>query len=246
MLALRIAVALLFCVAALFAQDLPPGTALPVMLGSGLNAKGAKPGQKIQGKLMQEVTLGTVTIKSGAKLFGHIVSASRPNGSGSSIVVQFDRLQDDDRSMALNVSLRAMASSQNVFQAGVPIDANSTYESSTTWVTKQVGGEVVFRGRGYVASDQGKVGTWSGTGVWGKLTAAGDCPGDPTPQQALWIFSTTACGLYGFEDTKLDHAGRTPPIGQIGFHSSRDIDIRGGSGWLLVVNPPAAAPSKSQ
>lgn len=242
----RLAALLICCAAALTAQTIPPGTALPVMLSSTLNAKSAKPNQKIEGKLMQQVPLPNGgTLQSGSHVTGHVVSVSRPKGSNSQIVVQFDQLQDDHQSIPLHVSLRAMASSQNVFQAGLPIDSASTDESSDEWVTKQVGGDVVFRGRGYVSSDRGKVGVWSGRGVLGRLPESGNCPAaSDNPQQALWIFSTTACGIYGFEHTKLEQSGATPPLDQIAFSSAKDIDIRGGSGWLLVTNAPAAADQK--
>ena len=142
------------------------------------------------------------------------------------------------------MAVRALASSQSVFNAGLPVGAASTYESSTSWTTKQVGDEVVFRGRGYVAGGDGKVGIWNGSGVWGRLPASGDCPASEStdPQQALWVFSTTACGAYGFERTKVDQAGFNAPVGQIVLSSTKDIDVRGGSGWLLVVLPPAGQP----
>jgi hypothetical protein len=242
---IRLAVVALSLATALSAQNLPPGTSLPVQLSSTLNAKSAKPGQKIEGKLMQEVNLGVDTkIKSGSHVTGHIVSATKPGGSGARITLQFDSIEVDGRTIPLQVALRALASSQSVFNAGLPAGAASTYESSTSWTTRQVGGEVVFRGRGYVVNGDGKVGTWDGSGVWGRLPASGDCPaGESTdPQQALWIFSTSACGAYGFERTKVDQAGYTAPLGQIVLTSTKDIDVRGGSGWLLMVLPPSGQP----
>jgi hypothetical protein len=227
------------------AQSLPAGIALPVMVETELKSDD-KPGDKIEGKLMQELRLPSgSTIKSGSHVVGHVVSTNGAAG-GAQIVVQFDQLQDEHQTMPLNVSLRALAATENVFQAKLPVDASSTYESSDEWVTKQVGGEYVFRGRGYVASDkgpdQGKVGIWSGSGVWGKLNPAADCPASDSngEQQALWIFSTTACGVYGIEDTKITHAGRTAPLGQITLGSAKNILVRGGSGWLLIVNPVTA------
>ncbi len=227
---------MLCSVTALAAQGLPAGTALPIMLSTTLNAKNDKPGQQIKGELMQEVPLpsGSV-IKKGSRVTGRIVSVQRP----SRITVQFSQLEDEHQTIPLNVALRAMAASENVFQAGTPIDAASTDEGATSWVTRQVGGDVVFRGRGYVASNRGKIGRWTGTGVWAKLEPGEDCPetDDNGQEQALWVFSTTACGAYGF-DKKLTvaHAGRTPPVGQITLQSSKDILVRGGSGWLLIVN----------
>lgn len=230
--------ALLSCTLPLSAQTLPAGTALPVAVSTSLNAKSSKPGQKIEGKLMQEVMLGTeARLKSGSHVLGHVVAVTRPGSSGARMTVQFDSLQDEHQNIPLHVGLRALATSQEVFQAGLPIDAQSTTESSDEWVTKQVGGEVVFRGRGYVSSDKGKIGIWSGSGVWGKLGESGDCSASDIPQQSLWIFSTTACGTYGFEHAKVGQSGLTAPFGQIVLTSEKDIDIRSGSGWLLEVVP---------
>jgi len=232
------------CAASLAAQNLPAGTALPVSLSSAVKSSD-KPGSTIEGKLMQEIALPSgVKIKSGSRVTGHVMEAAKSNGTPSRITLRFEQLDDERQTLPLQVAVRAMAASENVFQAGTPIDASSTYESSDEWVTKQVGGEVVFRGRGYLASDQGKVGTWSGSGVWGKMMPGGDCPASDgnNQEQALWIFSTTACGIYGFPELKLAHAGRNPPIGQVTLESNKNIDIGGGSGWLLlVVAAPASA-----
>jgi hypothetical protein len=242
---IRLAVLLLSLASAVTAQNLPPGISLPVQLSSALNANSARPGQKIEGKLEQEVRIGVEErIKSGSHVTGHIVSASRPGPSGSSITLQFDSLEDEHHSIPLHVGARAVASSQSVFNAGLPGGASSNYESSSSWSTEQVGGEVVIRGRGYVADANGKVGLWDGTGVWGKLPASGDCPaGDSAEgQQALWVFSTTACGAYGFERTRLEQAGFSASPGQIVLTSTKGIDVRGGSGWLLMTLPPTTQP----
>jgi len=238
--------AVLSCVTLMGAQSLPAGTALPVEVGSSLNAKSSKPGQAIQGKLMQEVRLSSgATLKKGSRVTGHVISTKKPGAGGSSLVLQFDQLQDEKQKIALNVAVRALASSTNVFNAGLPAGPSSTAEFSGAWVTQQVGGEFVFRGRGYVTSNEGKVGTWSGTGVWGKLQPAGDCPASDSNgvEQALWIFSTTACGTYGLEDVKLTHAGGSAPVGQVTLESAKDVEIRGGSGWLLLANGASAGAS---
>ena len=53
----KIVVAVLCLETLLAAQGIPAGTALPVMVSSTLNSKDSKPGEKIEGKLMQEVLL---------------------------------------------------------------------------------------------------------------------------------------------------------------------------------------------
>lgn len=236
---LELAAVILGSAMALAAQALPAGTALPIMLGSTLNARNDKPGQKLEGKLMQELRLPDDTvIKKGSRVSGQVISVQKP----SRITIRFDSLQDEHQAIPLNVSLRALAASESVFQAGLPADASSS-EESDEWVTMQVGGDYVFRGRGYVSSDQGKIGRWDGTGVWGKLQVGDNCVDSDIngEEQALWIFSATACGAYGFEKkTEITHDGSADPVGQITLQSEKEVlVVRGGSGWLLLVNPAA-------
>ena len=54
-------------------------------------------------------------------------------------------------------------------------------------------------------------------------------------------FLTSACGVYGFSDMKLAHNGSSAPVGQIELHSNKDVLVRGGSGWLLLVNASGPA-----
>jgi len=109
---------------------------------------------------------------------------------------------------------------------------------------RQVGGEIVRRGLGIIESGDGVVGRYDGE-AWGKLTSAseGDCTAADGNgiEQALWVFSTSACGLYGFEGVKLVHDGRTDPVGQIILESGKNIHVGGGSGWFLLVNVAAPA-----
>lgn len=248
MLLLKLAAVLLCSATMLPAQSIPAGTAIPIMLNSTLKSKDSKVGERIEGRLMQEILLQSgVKIKSGSHVTGHVVSDDA-SGSVWRITVMFDSLQDQGRTIPLNVGLRSMAASESVFQAKTPIDAASTYESSYGWTTKQVGGDVVFRGRGYIASPDGKVGRWNGNGAWGKLTPAGDCLATDVndQEQALWVFSTTACGVYGFQDLKLAQTGSTVPVGQITLESTREILVRDGSGWLLVVNAASTSPANAK
>ena len=248
MLLLTLGAGLLNAVAMLATSGIPAGTALPVTLNSSLDARKDKPGQKIQAKLMQDVPLSSgEKIKAGARVTGHIVEVKAAAG-GWRIVVKFDELQDRGTAIPLNVSARAIAAMESIYAAEVPVDATSDSESSNQWVMRQVGGEVINRGRGRITSGDGLVGRWDGA-AWGKLTAAtdaGDCTASDGNgiEQALWVFSTSACGLYGLEDMKLVQSGRTDPLGQIVLESSKALHMGGGSGWFLLVN--AAAPAAAQ
>ena len=79
-----------------------------------------------------------------------------------------------------------------------------------------------------------------GGDVTAKLIASrdGTCRGavaDNDREQALWLFSPSACGAYGFEDLKIAHAGRLEPIGLIVLQSDKNVRLPAGSGLLLRV-----------
>ena len=163
MLLLKLGTGLLSALAMLVTSGIPPGTALPVVLNSTLDAKKDKPGQKIEARLMQDIPLGAgEKVKAGAHVIGHIVEVSKIAGGGYRMVLKFDQLQDRGTTIPLNVSARAIASSQSVFAAGIPIDPYSDSEPQGMWIMRQVGGEVVNRGLGGISSDTAMVGRWDG------------------------------------------------------------------------------------
>src|SRR5215472_6702525 len=100
-----------------------------------------------------------------------------------------------------------------VAQAQIPINSSSDRDPVSQWVTRQVGGDVVNRGRGKAASKSGAVGTWvEGSSVLMKLTPNRDagCPGDGPGydrEQAVWIFSSAACGVYGVTNLEIASSG---------------------------------------
>ena len=82
------------------------------------------------------------------------------------------------------------------------------------------------------------------TGVLVKMAAnpGSPCEGDIDEHQgpqALWVFSSDACGVYGLDDMMIAHAGRTKPIGIIELGSKNgQVRVPGGSGMLLRVLGP--------
>ena len=235
---------LLLAASALVAQDIPAGTVIPVMLQTTLDARKARVGQKIEARVMQDVPLSSqARIRSGAKLVGHVVEVVRPNrASGSRIVMSFDRLMTRGSGVPVTTSLRALASMGEVFEARLPTNAIDDYGTSESdWATVQIGGDGVFRGAGVVMSYGQVVGKSTDSGqVTAKLIASreGGCRGavaDNDREQALWLFSASACGAYGFEDLKIAHAGRQDPMGQIILQSDKNVRLLAGSGLLLRV-----------
>jgi len=239
-----------FSAAALLAQQIPAGTALPVMLNSTLDAKKDKPGRKISARIMQDVQLPDgARIPAGSHVVGHVLQVNGGTAaSPSRLVVKFDQLDSRGHSVPLTTSLRAAASMTEVFEAQLPTSTFDEYGTSIAdWTTVQVGGEAVYRGSGQVITPDNRVVGSANVGgdVTAKLAAVPDrgCRGPiegNDREQSLWVFSTNACGAYGFGDLKIVHAGRTDPVGEIVLEGPANVQVRGGSGLLLRVIAPAS------
>jgi hypothetical protein len=228
------------------AQDIPAGTVLPMMLSSTLDARHSKPGQKIMGRIKQDVPLPDgSSIPKNSTIAGRVVSATAAtSGSPARLAIKFDSVLVKGRQIPITAHLRALASMTEVFEARMPTNAWDDYgTSSSDWNTVQVGGAGVYRGSGQLIAGGEVVGRATDYGaVTAKLVAAPakGCSGAGDHEQALWIFSPWACGIYGISDLKLAQDGRTEPAGVIEFESLRDVRIQGGSGWLLRVDSAEA------
>jgi hypothetical protein len=222
------------------AQDLPVGTVVPVMLSTGLNADKDKSEKKIEGKVMQDVPLPKGgKIRKGSRITGRVVSVTK-GPSGFRLVVKFDAIRNEGRTVRLKAALLALASMGSIADAQSPVSLNTDITPKDQWSTRQVGGDTVSRSVGKVASHDGLVGTWLyGTSVLAKLTPNSDagCPEGPgyDRDQAVWVFSSGACGIYGLKSVTIVASGRLPPFGEITLASKDKIEIRGGSGWLLII-----------
>src|SRR3954453_2499450 len=101
------------------AQELPPGTVVPVLLRSSLNAKKDHVGKQIEGRVMQEVPQpsgGRVNKRS--RITGHVVSVTKPGSTGSRIVVKFNTIHDDGRKIRVAAALLALASTHDTWLGG--------------------------------------------------------------------------------------------------------------------------------
>ena len=147
--------------------------------------------------------------------------------------------------MGMITNLRAPATMMDVSEAQIPESRPDRGTSENEWTTDQIGGEVVYRG-GVVADGSNIVGkSVLGSGVLVRVAAK---PGlkcrdgvDGNDQlQALWVFSSDACGLYDLPNLILTHAGRSDPVGQMTLRSNKgNVKVRAGSGMLLRVNGTA-------
>lgn len=234
---MKSACALIFLLlsAAVFAQSsIPAGTILPAMLNTDLNAGKLKPDQKISARIMQDIP-GT-KIHRGAQLIGHVISVTPTH-----LEIRFDAVSDHGKRIPITANLRALASMMEVDEARIPEGGADRSLPPDQRNSIQIGGDEVFRGGGPVTHGLDIVGKPTAHGVLGQVRSNPPCRGpiaDNDRPQAFWRFSTNACGLYGFDNLRIEHAGRSNPIGAIALTAtSGKLHIRSGSGILLRTDP---------
>jgi hypothetical protein len=226
---------------------IPPGTILPVRLNSTLSSAKYRKGQAITARIMQDVPLPPgVRIKAGSKVLGHIVEVTpATTGAGARISLQFDKLVSSHQTISITTNLRAVAGFMEIIEAQTPTSGPGESDVFRWLTTVQVGGDVVYGEGGPVSTGEDAnqiVGKAVYGGVLGKVRAKegtkcrGAIDGNDSPQ-ALWVFSSDACGTYGLEHISIAHAGRTDPTGVIVLISNRGgIKLPSGAGMLLRVS----------
>lgn len=240
-----LSVAVLLFSPALFAQGtVPAGTILPVLLTTTISPKITKPGQVLTGRVMQEVPLPNgQSIRAGAQVTGHVLDVvPATNGKPATVSFVFDKLVFSKTTTSIRANLRALASPLDIDGAQIPDYGADRGTPSVAWVTDQVGGETVYRGGGHVMSGNQIVGEPTSGGVLVRVTTNRDSScrgavgGNDRPQ-ALWVFSSYACGLYGYPHLAIVSAGRTDPVGVITLSSpDGELKVWKDSGMLLRVN----------
>jgi len=230
------------------AQDfIPAGTVIPLALKRSLNSRKAKIGDLLIGRVMQDIPVSnTDKVPAGALVEGHIVALARRQASRpASITIQFDQLRFDHKSIPVTTNLRAVASAMEVEAAQIP-PSGPDRGTPWAWATRNlIGGEVAYGEGGPVADGTKTVGRALADGVLAPVRAnpkrgcRGELFGNRRPQ-ALWVFSSDACGVYGIPELQISHAGRTALLGQFTLTLEHgDVMLRGGAGLLLRVSSTA-------
>jgi hypothetical protein len=224
--------------------EIPAGTILPVRLNHALSSKNAQAGQEVTGRIMQDVPLPNQTeIHEGVKVSGRIVSVQRGgNGRDGKISFRFDTLEIHGRKIPIVANIRALAGFMEVQSAQTP-EFTPGFGTPYIWAnTRQIGGDEVYGVGGPVTNQSyGEVGkgVYGGVLVHVRARPESKCRGPLDTEdrlQALWVFSSDACGVYGVQGVTIAHAGRTAPVGEIALVAEkRDLLVRGASGMLLRV-----------
>jgi len=258
-------------------KNIPPGTILPLELRTTLNSEKGRPGQKINARIMQDVPLpGGRKIPGGSKVTGYIEGTTRAGaGRHGAITIKFVRIERKREPLTLTANLRALASVMEVESAQIPTTGMGL-GTPYSWATRElIGGQVAYGDGGPVANGfqvVGRVADGGGViapipsrsigvpesphflrlGLWGSNKVFESCSGDVAGNQqaqAFWLFSTDACGLFGYNNLYIVHAGTTEPLGQITIAAKHgQVKIESGSGLLLRVmaNPSPASMPENQ
>jgi hypothetical protein len=224
----------------------PVGTILPMVLGTTISPALAKQNQTIHGQIAQDVPLpGGSGIRKGSPIEGEIVEVTTgATGSVEKISIRFNKLRMGGQVIPIMTSLRAMAGFMEVLDAGTPTGSVGESDVFNWLTTRQIGGDSVYGRGGVVTSGQsgqvvGSAPISGGVLVQVSANPSGHCrgaiEGHENPQ-ALWVFSSDACGTYGLSDVHILHAGRSEPVGTFTLGIERGkTKIHQGDGLLLRV-----------
>lgn len=212
----RAAAVALFTLPALAASpkdaSLLPGTTIPMILTKGLDAGKVHAGDVVNGKTTQAITLASgQRLPKGTPMRGRVVEASPFQFDSTHYAVQrnatlsirFDSLVIGGEEVPLHVTVRAMAAPTTVAEAHMPRASDMDPLGTTT----QVGGDLVTPSQEEILSAQGDiVGYRHGGGNYAHLIASRregvSCDASST-EQAMDVFSASACGLYGFPQASI-------------------------------------------
>ncbi|WP_353070696.1 hypothetical protein [Tunturiibacter gelidiferens] len=205
-----------------------------------LRAGKVSAGSKFVAKTTQRVPVGEhLYLKRGAALYGEVVTSIAGDGTtsqSSALTIQFTLLRYGRQSIPVRTKAVAIANFTDVDDTFLPAtggpDRGNASEAS--WTTRQVGGDEVSRSGwvGNVCDERmRKVGYADYYGVY-SLPATSTIKGEPSFPHAMGVFSTTATGLYGFDEgTSLQSAGGTITLTR----AAKKLLVRNGDNLLLEV-----------
>jgi hypothetical protein len=229
-------------------SQLPVGLILPVRLNDTLKVKDLQKGTILELRVMQDIPLpdrGKIPMKSLVR--GSVVSAVKDSdGPGVHIALAFTQVVNKDQNFSIATSLRAIASYLAVRDAQTPLNGIDTGSPAGWANTVQIGGDIRYGDGGPVRNRHkqrvGK-GVLGGVLVHVSANPSLGCDGPIKSEdylQALWVFSSDACGVYGMREVELSHSGNSDPVGEFTLHFEKvDFKLDAGMAFLFqVVNPP--------
>lgn len=204
------------------AATLPQSTTLPARFSHSVDASKARPGDTVTAKTLQVVLLpGGESLPKGTVIVGHVVAASPfqfdttpyAHQQPSRLSIHFDHVQNGNQSLAVTLSVRALANTIDSRQAASPHFTDETDRPGTMML---IGGYSFSPLDKTIQADDGDViGYNRKQGVYARLLQSGyttpegavRCDSTGT-EQAIAIFSPSACGIYGFDKMYMPDGGQ--------------------------------------
>jgi hypothetical protein len=226
-------------------------TTIPVVFTHGVDASHARAGDVITAKTMQAIRLpnGPV-IPKGATVLGHVADA-RPFTFDSTdyavqqpsvLAIHFDKVLTKESEAKLVTAVRALAGWSDSESAMRP---QATDEHDIVGTVYLIGGDS-YRAdeRTVTTADDDIVGYHRKGGVFARLLDSEysspyshfDCPGSGETEEAVSIFSPSACGLYGVSEAYLADNGLAKEPGTFRLESrKRTVKLYSHSAALLQI-----------
>jgi hypothetical protein len=219
-------------------QALPAGITLPVLIGRTLKSGKIKPGTIFVVETTQRVPVSKdAYLNRGARVRGEVMAASAGDGTAAHpavLTMRFTELNYRGKTVPLATKAIAIANLMAVRDTFLPATGSTDRGNSNqaSWTTRQVGGDEVYRS-GWVGdvldTRMQKVGFADYYGVY-SLPVTLD--GGEFVSRAMGVFSTTARGMYGYENgATIESSGGAITITS----PDKQVVIRNGDNLLLEV-----------
>ncbi len=232
---------------AVASAPLPVGLILPVTMDQSISLDQAHEGQPIETRIAQDVPIASHDkIPRKSSVTGSIVSIVKSaDGNYVDLSLRFDKIEYHKQMISMVTSLRAVASYETVRHAQIPLTGADS-GTPTGWAdTTQIGGDIRYGDSGQVRDLHKQVvgkGVFGGVLVHVRAAPDSDCEGPINGDdrlQAMWVFSSDACGVYGLPEVHITHSGRTAPIAVMTLRFEKaNMKLDASTAFLLRVVSP--------
>ncbi len=224
------------------------GTAIPIALDKSIDAKKAKAGDQVSGKVLADVrSNGRVVVAKGSKIIGHITEAkARQKGdSDSDLGIAFDQAKlKGGETVALHAIIQAVAAAPQIAAApmadtGEMEPPSSTERSSPGVVGSTVGAATNTVGAAGSAAGRtaGTVGENAGATVGGvtqgTVEGTANTAGQVSNGSANGALTSATQGVVGLPGVTLNSAASN--AAQVSVISSSGKDVKLDSGTRMVL-----------
>jgi hypothetical protein len=226
--------------------SLAAGTAMNAQLSKPIDSKKAKAGDAIEAHTTEAVKSdGKVVIPKGAKLVGHVTRATAKSkgDADSALAVQFDRaILKDGRELPLQVTIQALASSENAAAVGgdelQPMGGMQGSTASGAAGARGTAGGVGSTVSGAASGAASTVPRTAGSAVGAVDSTAGGAANAAgragTGLTAGGELTSTSRGVFGMNGLSLNTGAANSTEGSLITSTGKNVHLDSGTRLLLV------------